>query len=79
MNTTEGDGELSAPSPRARMSWAQLLKRVFAIGIITYPQCGGPLTILAAPSAGSGQTSYEIVKPHYYAVALRYCLVIFAK
>jgi len=30
------------------MSWAQLLKRVFAIDITTYPQCGGPLTILAA-------------------------------
>jgi hypothetical protein len=35
-------------SPRARMSWAQLLKRVFAIDITTCPQCGGPLTILAA-------------------------------
>ena len=30
------------------MSWAQLLKRVFAIDITTCPQCGGPLTILAA-------------------------------
>jgi len=30
------------------MSWAQLLKRVFAIDITTCPQCRGPLTILAA-------------------------------
>jgi len=30
------------------MSWAQLLKRVFAIDITTCPQCGGPLSILAA-------------------------------
>ncbi len=30
------------------MSWVQLLKRVFAIDITTCPQCGGPLTILAA-------------------------------
>ena len=29
------------------MSWAQLLKRVFAIDITTCPQCGGPLTLLA--------------------------------
>ncbi len=35
-------------SPRARMSWAQLLTRVFAIDITTCPQCSGPLTILAA-------------------------------
>jgi len=26
--------------------------RVFAIDMTTCPQCGGPLTILAAPSAG---------------------------
>ena len=30
------------------MSWAQLLKRVFAIDITTCPQCSGPLTLLAA-------------------------------
>ena len=42
------DDEPSAVSPRARMSWAQLLKRVFAIDITACPQCGGPLTILAA-------------------------------
>ena len=41
-------GDLSTASTRARMSWAQLLKRVFAIDITTCPQCGGPLTILAA-------------------------------
>ena len=30
------------------MSWAQLLTRVFAIDLNTCPQCGGPLTLLAA-------------------------------
>ena len=48
MVSSNTDGEASAASARARMSWAQLLKRVFAIDITTYPQCGGPLTILAA-------------------------------
>ena len=47
-NTANEDGETLPPSPRARMSWAQLLKRVFQIDITTCPQCGGPLTILAA-------------------------------
>ena len=42
------DGETPAASSRARMSWAQLLKRVFAIDLTTCPQCGGPLAILAA-------------------------------
>ena len=32
----------------ARLNWAHLLKRVFAIDMTTCPQCGGPLTILAA-------------------------------
>ncbi|MDQ3776935.1 MAG: hypothetical protein M3461_22595 [Pseudomonadota bacterium] len=30
------------------MSWAQLLKRVFAIDMEHCPNCGGTLTILAA-------------------------------
>ena len=47
-NLADGNSELSSVSTRARMSWAQLLKRVFAINITTCPQCGGPLTILAA-------------------------------
>ena len=32
----------------ARLNWAHLLKRVFAIDMTTCPQCGGPLTLLAA-------------------------------
>ncbi len=42
------DGDSPSASTLARLSWAQLLKRVFAIDITTCPQCGGPLTILAA-------------------------------
>ena len=41
-------GDLPTASSRVRMSWAQLLKRVFAIDITTCPQCGGDLTLLAA-------------------------------
>ncbi len=47
-NTADGNGDLSSASTRTRMSWAQLLKRVFAIDITTCPQCFGTLTILAA-------------------------------
>ena len=35
-------------STRARMSWAQLLKRVFDIDIERCPHCGGTLKIIAA-------------------------------
>ena len=44
----DGDGDSLSASPRARMSWAQLLKRVFAIDITACPQCGGRFTILPA-------------------------------
>ncbi len=47
-NLADGNSELSSVSTRARMSWAQLLKRVFAIDITTCPQCGGALTLRAA-------------------------------
>ena len=47
-NTADGDGDSPSASTRARMSWAQLLKRVFAIDLTTCPQCGGPLTLIAA-------------------------------
>ncbi len=47
-NLADGNSELSTVSTRARMSWAQLLKRVFAIDITTCPQCGDPLTLIAA-------------------------------
>ncbi len=47
-NLADGNSELSSVSTLARMSWAQLLKRVFAIDITICPQCGGTLTILAA-------------------------------
>ncbi len=46
--SADGAGERSATSTRARMSWAQLLTRVFAIDLTTCPQCGDALTILAA-------------------------------
>ncbi len=47
-NLADGNSEFSSVSTRARMSWAQLLKRVFAIDITACPQCGGPLTLFVA-------------------------------
>ena len=37
----------SPPEPRAGMTWAQRLKRVFGIDIQTCPACGGALRIIA--------------------------------
>ncbi len=45
---TADAGDPPSVSTRARMSWAQLLKRVFAIDMAACPQCGGPLTLIAA-------------------------------
>ena len=47
-NSADADDDPPAASPRARMSWAQLLKRVFPIDITVWPMCGGPLALLAA-------------------------------
>jgi hypothetical protein len=41
-------GETLPPSVLARLSWAQLLKRVFDIDIEHCPHCGGALKIIAA-------------------------------
>jgi hypothetical protein len=37
----------SPPEPRAGMTWAQRLKRVFGIDLQTCPACGGALRIIA--------------------------------
>ena len=34
-------------SAQSRLSWAQLLKRVFEIDMTACPKCGGPLTMIA--------------------------------
>jgi hypothetical protein len=48
-NAPAAEGETPLPSPLARLSWAQLLKRVFEIDLEHCPHCGGgPLTIIAA-------------------------------
>ncbi len=44
-------GPDAVPLPRSkaqRMSWAQLLKRVFNIDIEVCPKCAGPMKIIAA-------------------------------
>ena len=46
-----------ARSAQTRLKWAQLLKRVFEIDMSVCPTCGGPLTMIAAPSTSSGQES----------------------
>jgi hypothetical protein len=40
-------GRVDADKPLAPMSWAQRLKRVFAIDIETCPDCGGTLRVIA--------------------------------
>jgi hypothetical protein len=45
---TADHGDAPPPAAPARISWARLLKRVFAIDIEQCPHCGGPLTIIAA-------------------------------
>lgn len=47
-NPADEDGDAPSASPWTRMSWAQLLKRVFALDLTICPQCGGPLTLIAA-------------------------------
>ncbi len=47
-DTAQEPSEAPAASSRARLSWAQLLKRVFAIDLTTCPECGGPITLIAA-------------------------------
>ena len=44
----KADSETPSSSTRARLSWAQLLKRVFQIDMKTCSSCGGPITLLAA-------------------------------
>ncbi len=43
----EAEGETASASTRARLSWAQLLKRVFAFDMASCLQCGGPVTHIA--------------------------------
>jgi hypothetical protein len=48
-NTPSADpAETPLPVAPARLSWGRLLKRVFEIDLEHCPQCGGPLTIIAA-------------------------------
>jgi hypothetical protein len=46
-----GRGELPATDRQRAMSWAQRLKRVFAIDIETCRQCGGRLRVIATIEA----------------------------
>ena len=47
-DTTDDLDDTPHHSPSARMSWAQLLKRVFDIDIEHCPHCGGTMKIVAA-------------------------------
>ena len=46
-NHAHPKGRVDSDKPLAPMSWAQLLKRVFAIDIETCPDCGGKLRVIA--------------------------------
>jgi hypothetical protein len=43
-----GRGEGPMPRRRRRLSWAELMRRVFAIDVLECPRCGGRMRILAA-------------------------------
>jgi hypothetical protein len=47
-NASKGHSDAPQPSAPSRLSWAQLLKRVFEIDIQQCPHCGGSLRIIAA-------------------------------
>ncbi len=42
-------GSPTAPSTsaRSRSTWAEVLRRVFALDVLTCPQCGGPRRLIA--------------------------------
>jgi len=42
----------SPRTPRQRLTWAELLKRVFAIDVLTCPHCGGPRKLIALINDG---------------------------
>ncbi len=42
-NTPDEHSDAPYASTQARLSWAQLLKRVFAIDRASCPHCGGPI------------------------------------
>ncbi len=44
---SDADGETPSASTRARLSWAQLLKRVFEIDMASCSPCGGPVRLIA--------------------------------
>jgi hypothetical protein len=42
----------SPRTPRQRLTWAELVKRVFAIDVLTCPHCGGPRKLIALINDG---------------------------
>ena len=45
--SAEADGETPSASTRTRLSWAELLKRVFQIDMTTCSHCGGSVRLIA--------------------------------
>ena len=45
--TAPGDAPPDRPSPRIRVPWAELLRKVFAIDVLECPACGGRLELIA--------------------------------
>jgi hypothetical protein len=50
--STAADPERPPLSKRKRLSWAELLKRVFAIDAVVCPRCGGPRRLIATLTDG---------------------------
>jgi hypothetical protein len=41
------DSACTEPQPRRRMTWAELMRRVFALDVLECPVCRGPMKIIA--------------------------------
>jgi uncharacterized protein YbaR (Trm112 family) len=41
------DSACAEPRPRRRLSWAELMRRVFALDVLECPVCRGPMKIIA--------------------------------
>jgi hypothetical protein len=50
--STDCPAVLSSPARARRLRWAELLRRVFAVDVLTCPDCGGPRRLIATITDG---------------------------
>ena len=59
-------GRIDADHPPAPMTWAQRLRRVFAIGIETCPECGGKLRVIACTRHGFTRARATALRRYFF-------------